>query len=77
MGNITRDLSEGDISLSDDVFAEGMVDAEGYSVDGVQVLTSQQPAVSGPSGGLFVDTQARAAINTILNRLRAHGIIDT
>jgi len=53
-------------------FADGS-----YSVAGTQVVAAQGAAVSDASGGATVDTEARAAINALLARCRAHGIIAT
>jgi hypothetical protein len=54
------------------------VDVSGeYKVSGVQVVTAQQAAVPDASGGVTVDTEARAAINSLLAALRIHGLIDT
>ena len=44
-------------------------------VNGTQVLTGQQATISDPSGGGTQDAEARAAINTIIDRLQAHGLI--
>lgn len=48
-----------------------------YAVSGTQVVTAQQPAIPDVSGGVTIDTEARAAINTLLAALRVHGLIDT
>ena len=44
-------------------------------LDGKQLLAEQQAAVTPPSGGTTVDAEARTAINTIITRLQAHGLI--
>lgn len=46
-------------------------------VAGVQVVASQQDAISAPSGGATIDAQARVAVNAILTVLTAHGLIAT
>ena len=46
-----------------------------YSVDGTQVVSNQGAAVSDASGGATIDAEARAAINALLARVRAHGLI--
>jgi hypothetical protein len=52
------------------------VDVSGvYKVDGVQVVTEQQPAVPDASGGVTVDVEARTAVNALLAALRTHGLI--
>ena len=43
----------------------------------VQVLGAQGAAVADASGGATVDAEARTAINTLLARARAHGLIST
>lgn len=48
-----------------------------YEVAGVQVVAAQQPSIPDASGGVTVDTEARAAINALLAALRTHGLIDT
>lgn len=48
-----------------------------YRVSGTQVVTSRQSAVADASGGSVVDTEARAAINALLARVRTHGLIAT
>ena len=45
--------------------------------NGTQVLQTQGAAVADASGGGTVDAEARTAINTLLARCRAHGLIAT
>jgi len=45
------------------------------SFNGVQVLSGRKAAVTLPSGGATIDTQARQAITDIVNRLQTHGLI--
>ena len=40
------------------------------------VLSGRKPAVASPTGGATVDIEARAAIISILDRMRAHGLIE-
>lgn len=47
------------------------------SVAGIKVLGAQGISIADASGGSTVDAQARTAINSILARLRAHGLIST
>jgi hypothetical protein len=47
-----------------------------YKVNGVQVVTDQQAAIPDAAGGVVVDVEARAALNTLLAELRVHGLID-
>jgi hypothetical protein len=46
-------------------------------VGGDQVIGAQGAAVADASGGTTIDAEARTAINTLLARLRVHGLIDT
>lgn len=46
-------------------------------VNGTKVLGVQGAAVADAAGGTTVDTEARAAVNTLLSRARAHGWIAT
>lgn len=57
----------------------GIVNTSGaYSVDGLEVVRARGAAVADAAGGATVDTEARAAINALLARMRAtggHGLI--
>lgn len=46
-------------------------------VGGTKVVGAQGSAVANASGGATVDAEARTAINTLLARLRTHGLIAT
>lgn len=46
-----------------------------YKVDGLQVVGPRGGAITDPTGGATVDSQGRTAINAILSRMRAHGLI--
>lgn len=48
-----------------------------YRVSGTKVVGAQGAAVADASGGATIDAEARTAINTLLSRLRAHGLIAT
>lgn len=48
-----------------------------YRVSGTQVVSAQEAAVANASGGVVIDVQARTAINSLLDRLRTHGLIAT
>jgi hypothetical protein len=43
--------------------------------NGTKILSTQQAAVTAPTGGATVDSEARTAINAIRARLAAHGLI--
>ena len=49
----------------------------GYNQGGTQVVGAQGAAVADASGGATIDAEARTAINTLLARLRTHGLIAT
>ena len=53
----------------------GQLRASTVSVSGDQVIGPRLPAVSDPAGGTVIDSEARAAIASILARLRLHGLI--
>jgi hypothetical protein len=42
-----------------------------------QVVGSRLAAITSPSGGTTVDSQARTAIGAILTALRTHGLIES
>lgn len=49
--------------------------ANGLQVNGVKVVGDQGATIADPAGGTTVDAEARTAINTIIDRLQAHGLI--
>lgn len=51
--------------------------SSGFYTGGTRVVASQQGAVPNPTGGATIDVEARTAIDTILTRLRTHGLIAT
>jgi hypothetical protein len=53
----------------------GAAHARSLSVDGVQVVGAQQPAIADPAGGGTVDAEARGALAAILAALRTHGLV--
>ena len=46
-----------------------------YKVNDIQVVSDKGAAVPDATGGGVIDAEARAAINTLLARLRVHGLI--
>lgn len=48
-----------------------------YSVGGTQVVGAQGATVADPTGGATIDAEARTAINALIDRLQAHGLIAT
>lgn len=64
--NITADT----VDASQDVNVGGV-----YKVANIQVVTSQQPQIIDPAGGVVIDVEARTAIISILAAMRTHGLI--
>ena len=50
-------------------------EGNGLVVDGQQVVAMQQPEIADPTGGTTIDSEARTAINSLLETLRTHGLI--
>lgn len=46
-------------------------------IGGQQVVGPARPAITNPSGGVTIDSQARTAISAILQALRDHGLLLT
>jgi hypothetical protein len=46
-----------------------------YYVNGTKVVGAQGAAVTAPAGGATIDAEARTAINALISRLQAHGLI--
>lgn len=63
------------IFVAQDITTQDINATGGYSVDDVQVLTNQQPAIANPTGGSVIDVEARAALDSLLDANRAHGLI--
>jgi hypothetical protein len=53
---------------------DGAVRADGLYFANVRVVGAQQAAITEPSGGSVVDSEARTAITAILDALQAHGL---
>ena len=53
----------------------GQIKGVSLTVGGNQVVGPQLAAVADAAGGTVIDTEARAAIAAILDRLRQHGLI--
>ena len=56
-------------------WATGDVRGSRLVIDGQQMVGARQAAVAAPAGGATVDSEARNAIETIIARLSAHGLI--
>lgn len=57
-------------------WSDGSLPAAALVIAGRQVVGFRQPAVPSPSGGTTIDTEARAAVSSIIVALRTHGLID-
>ena len=53
----------------------GIVRGSSLLIDGQQVVGPRDAAIDSPTGGTVVDSEARAAIDALLDRLRRHGLI--
>lgn len=63
------------ISLDPGIGVVDIVGTSGLRVNGTKVIGPQEATISDPTGGATIDSQARTAINTIIDRLQAHGLI--
>jgi hypothetical protein len=57
--------------------ATGLNALSGYSIAGTKVVGAQGALIADASGGAVIDAEARTALNALLARLRAHGLIAT
>jgi hypothetical protein len=75
-GMTALNLSNGQmIQYKSGQWVSGEVNAAQVKVSGVQVIGAQRPAISNPSGGSTLDSEARITIASILSALRDHGLI--
>jgi hypothetical protein len=58
------------------VWETGIIRGAEIRVGGQAVVRGRGAVIDDPSGGTTVDTEGRAAISSILQRLRAHGLIE-
>lgn len=65
-----------ELRLADDS-AQATWDALAYRVAATKVVGAQGAAVADASGGAIIDAEARSALNSLLARLRTHGLIAT
>jgi hypothetical protein len=68
-------IQNGDVQSSASLQVTSVDASQGYQVRGAQVVGAPGAAVGDASGGGVIDVQARAALNQLLSRLRAHGLI--
>jgi len=55
----------------------GALKASQLLIGDKQVVGSRAPGIASPARGKTIDAEARAALNAILDALRAHGLIET
>lgn len=53
----------------------GRVQGKALIIDGDQLVGARQAAIGSPQGGGVVDAECRTALTSILNAMRAHGLI--
>lgn len=58
-------------------WVNGALSVSSLNIGGIQVIGSQSAAIPTPTGGSVVDVEARAAVVSMLNALRTHGLIAT
>ena len=46
-------------------------------IEGIQVVGAQASSIADPAGGATADSEARAAVSSILAALRQHGLISS
>lgn len=59
-----------------DSWVVGDARATRLMIGGEQVVGARQPGIVGPTGGVTIDTEARAVLTLIVSTLAAHGLID-
>jgi hypothetical protein len=64
------------LRFTEDGWADEAVREDGYYVAGQRVIGGRAHAITGPTGGVTQDAEARTAINAVLNALRGHGLIE-
>ena len=63
------------LAYRDGAWSSGSMRASEVLVGGAKVVGARQPAIAEAADGTFIDTQARAAVASILASLRNHGLI--
>ena len=73
-------MPSGDVAEASTIVAEprpGPAHAAQQAIDGDQVVAASEPAIPSPTGGQIVDSEARAAIDSLLAAMRRHGLIQS
>lgn len=63
------------ITFVEGVWRTGVLAASELSVNGLKVVGERGGAVAVPAGGATIDSEARAALSSIIAALTAHGLI--
>lgn len=63
------------LTFADGAWRVGVLAVSALTVNGLQVVGERGDAVVAPSGGTTIDSEARAAISSIISALMAHGLI--
>ena len=74
---VLGDLSSDGSVFAADVQSDSFVQGTEYRVSTIKVVGAQGASVADAAGGATVDAEARTAINALLARVRAHGLIAT
>ncbi len=53
----------------------GGLQASSVSIGGNRIIGARQAAVAAPAGGSTIDSEARAAITALIDRMETHGLI--
>lgn len=74
--NNSSNVGIGGVSSTEKLEVVGNMSISGvYKVNGTQVVGNQGAAVVDATGGSTIDAEARTAINAVISRLEAHGLI--
>ncbi len=77
-GLCVRDkISDINYCFQNGLWGKHKINGTSYAVEGLTVVSEQQPAIIDPTGGVSPDTECRIAISQILTAMRAHGLIAT
>lgn len=74
---VTASVRIGESTVTASRLVDGRSLRTGLFVAGEQVVGARLNAISGPSGGTMVDSEARTAVAQILAAMRQHGLIET
>jgi hypothetical protein len=58
-------------------WSDGSLPAAALVIAGQQVVGPRLSAVPSPSGGTIIDAEARAAIDSVIETLKSHGLIES